>query len=147
MFHFNGPTCRAEGSCPRGLHYYFDFVAETEFSFTSVDDLLEIGTSCRVTRGGSGQHRAFLGVNNFLSIPSKAKTPTINALEFVRPRVEACAAANDNRAVSFLYVDFWSIGDVLEYSRMHNSGLGANANTNVGTASTTAKAGNSWLRY
>jgi hypothetical protein len=124
MFHFNGPQCEVASSCPQGLHYYFDYVAETEFSNPDVDSLLNTTFSCRITRGGAGKNRAFFGVNNFLKVPSEVMAPTINAKSFVQARVSACAAANAGIAVSFLYVDHWNVGDVLAVSMAHNQALG-----------------------
>lgn len=123
MFHFNGPQCEQPNSCPQGLHYYFDYVAETEFSIPDVDSLLNTTFSCRITRGGSGKNRAFFAVNNFLSIPSEATAPTINGNSFLKSRIEACATANGGIDVSFLYIDHWSVGDVLDYTMAHNQGL------------------------
>lgn len=129
MFHFNGATCEEPESCPVGLHYYFDYAAETEFSFDTLDDLLDTATSCQIKRGGSGEYRAFFGVNNFLRIPSQTLAATTNSVDFVRPRVEACINANEGNDVSFLYVDYWSIGDVLGYVITHNRNLLPELNT------------------
>jgi hypothetical protein len=123
MFHFNGPLCEESNSCPQGFHYYFDYVAETEFSISDVGSLLNTTFSCRITRGGAGINRAFFSVNNFLQIPSETMAPTINARNFVQARVDACAAANGGIAVSFLYVDHWNVGDVLAFAVAHNQVL------------------------
>ena len=120
-------------------------MAETESEFDAVEDLLDVANSCQVTSGGDGEHKAFLGVNNFLKLPSRNNTPSLNALEFLKPRVAACSAVNENTAVSFLYVDFWSIGKVLEYVNTHNMGLEIAASS--GDLSTTTRAGNQWLRH
>jgi hypothetical protein len=123
MFHFNGPLCGQPTSCPEGFHYYFDYVAETEFSIPDVGSLLNTTFSCRITRGGAGESRAFFSVNNFLKIPSEAMAPTVNARSFLQARVDACAAANGGIDVSFLYVDHWDVGDVLAFAVAHNQGL------------------------
>jgi len=128
LYHYNGPTCdnddEVSSSCPLGLHYYFDYVAETEFSFDSVADLQETESSCRITRGSTGKHRAFLGVNNFIKLPSLNKAPELNSFDFLSQRVQDCVAHNKGWAVSFLYVDFWSVGNVLEYVQEYNRELG-----------------------
>ena len=124
MFHFNGPQCLQPSSCPEGLHYYFDYVAETEFSIPDVSSLLNATYSCRITRGGSGRNRTFFSVNNFLNIPSEATAPTINAISSLKSRIDACTAFNGGIDVSFLYIDHWNVGDVLDYARAYNQGLG-----------------------
>lgn len=123
LFHYNGPTCQQPEECPPGFHYYFDYAAETEFEFATVEDMIPTEASCRISRGGSGKHRAFFGINNFLQIPQSDLAPTVNELDFVRARVETCASVNSILDVSFLIVDHWSIGGVLEFAKEHNQQL------------------------
>jgi hypothetical protein len=120
MFHYNGPTCEQPQSCPPGLHYYFDYAAETAFEFKSVAELLDTETSCQITRGGSAKHRAFFGINNFLQTPQEDLARTINAMGFLKPRVATCSATNGGLDVSLLSVDYWSIGNVVDFAREHN---------------------------
>ena len=124
MFHFNGPNCELPQQCPPGFHYYFDYVAETQFQFGSVENLLNTDASCRITRGESGKHRAFFGINNFLQLPHADVAPTINAIDFLKSRVETCMSLNGGIDVSFLYADHWSIGDLLAFANEYNRQLG-----------------------
>ena len=121
MFHYNGPTCRSEGECPPGLHYYFDYVAETEFQFSTIESFENVEYSCQITRGGNARFMSFFGVNIFLTMPDPLGANTLNSLEFIRNRVAACSEFNENKTVNFVYFDFWSVGNILEYATTYNS--------------------------
>lgn len=141
VFHLNGPTCReGESSCPKGLHYYFEYFQETEFQFETVDDLLDVETSCLVTRGAGTSTGDFFAVNNFVTAqgaaaflsesPPQVVANTVNARDFASERIQSCAAFIEKGAyrgeddVNLLYVDYWSVGDIIEVVQEHNQNLG-----------------------
>ena len=141
VFHLNGPTCReGESSCPDGLHYYFEYFQETEFQFETVDELLDVEQSCLVTRGAEASTGVFFAVNNFVTPQSAAaflgeSSPevvarTVNARDFASERIQNCAtfiaegAYRGEDDVNILYVDFWSVGDIVEVVQEHNRNLG-----------------------
>ena len=135
----NGPTCReGEGpACPVGLHYYFEYFQETEFQFDSIEELLDVGYSCLVTRGAVASTGAFFSVNNFVTFSGgaflsdpEAIAATANALDFAQTRIRDCEAliqAGPYRGegdVNVMYVDYWSIGDMVQVVQEHNRDLG-----------------------
>lgn len=138
IFHFNGFNCRQPGSCPTGFHYYFDYVAETSFTFETVDSLLATNSSCEITRGGSGDYRAFFGINNFLELPDINSAIVTNTMEFITDRVSACTTFQGLDYVSFLYVDFWNQGQVMEFVMNYNTNLGWKNVTDLSESSSTS---------
>ena len=141
VFHFDGPTCReGESSCPKGLHYYFEYFQETEFQFETVDELLDVESSCLVTRGAGASTGAFFAVNNFVTAqgaaaflsesPPVVVAETVNAKDFASERIENCAAwiqegpYRGEGDVNVMFVDYWSVGDMVEVVQEHNLGLG-----------------------
>lgn len=143
VFHLNGPDCQideeGEGSlCPDGMHYYFEYFQETEFEFDSVDALKDVGTSCLVTRGATSSTGVFFAVNNFVtsstadafSTDVEATAAEVNALDFANRRIKKCAALiqegpyRGEGDVNVMYVDYWSIGDIVQVVQEHNQNLG-----------------------
>jgi len=122
MFHYNGPTDCSSGQCPPGLHYWFDYAAETEFSFQEVDDLRENEISCAVTRGG-GSSYDFFAVNAFTTPASKRDSETINMEGFLNERINNCTLYQAMLDVNLVTVDFWSIGDLPELVQKRNNEL------------------------
>ena len=123
LFHLNGPTSCANGACPDGFHYWFDFAAETEFSFTTASDFEDTATSCAITRG-AGSTKEFLAVTSFVTPPNEDEAVIINAKAALENRIQACSQYT-GLDVNLLYVDFWSIGDLPEVVQTHNKALAA----------------------
>lgn len=108
MFHLNGPNNCNDNACPPGLHYWFDFAAETAFSFSTAGDLEDTATSCEITRGN--QNADFFAITNFVTPPIKSTVRDINTLDFIEKRIADCSAINNGMIASMVYVDYWSIG-------------------------------------
>jgi len=132
FFHYNGKeSCSSSsGNCPRGLHEWFDFAAETEFSFPTVLDVQNVASSCRITRGGSNSESSdrlrwkFFGVNVFLSLANEAASRQLNAAAFLRQHLQDCASRNEGYGgVNLVLVDFWSVGDTLDVVHEYNAAL------------------------
>ena len=121
MFHYNGPQCNGDVACPAGLHYWFDYAVETEFSFDSVDDVLELPRACTITRGST--RSAFFGVNSFVSPPRISSAETINAYDFAKDRIANCSALQSGLDVNVVYADFWSEGDLPRVTQEYNRAL------------------------
>ena len=121
MFHYNGPNDCSNGQCPPGLHYWFDYAAETEFSFGEISDLEDTETSCQITRGG-GSTMDFFGVNAFTTPPSQTDAKTVNLQSFLENRIDACSS-DRGIDVNLVTVDFWSIGDLPEVVQSRNKAL------------------------
>jgi len=120
LFHFNGPEC-AVTSCPPGLHDWFKYAAETEFSFSDVNEILHTTTSCEITRGFTSL-RNFFGVNNFVTRANEDDSRILNSLNFAEDRIEACSAQQE-LDVNVLSVDFWKSGEIPEVVSRHNKAL------------------------
>ena len=121
LFHFNGPTSCANGACPDGFHYWFDFAAETEFNFESADEFADATTSCDITRG-AGSTMEFFAVTNFVTPPDESVAEVVNSKESVESRIQACSDFQ-GLDVNLVYVDFWSIGDLPEVVQTYNKAL------------------------
>jgi len=139
MFQFNGPTCSDNEPCPEGLHFWFNYGAESEFNFPTKQDIEDISTSCKVTRGNPVESRGFLGISNFVSPPDEDTAKEINTREFIEKRLEDCSTFNNNMDINALLIDFWSIGDLLEVTQEHNKKLGAAKQRRRRAATTTTK--------
>lgn len=143
MFHYNGPnTCNDEtleyGGCPYGLNYYFDYAVETEFEFTTVANIEDTANSCKIQRGAFRSTGAFFGVNNFLTVLSnterKEASLILNQKDFAYKRIADCKESAEidpynpsnpkQGDVNFLFVDYWSFGDIIEVVQTHNEHLG-----------------------
>jgi hypothetical protein len=121
-----------EFRCPPGMYDWFQFAAETEFSFESVSSLQNEEESCRVTRGvDPPSSAAFLGVNVFLNVPNPDASEVLNGADFLEPHLRTCVQYNGRNegryssgsGVNALLVDFWDRGNVLEVVRAYNSQL------------------------
>ena len=121
FFHYNGPFCQTPDECPAGFHYWFDFAAETEFSFDGVSDVEDTSRSCAITRG-AGSTRDFFGINNFVRFPSIRAARTMNEAGFLNSRIDACSGINGLQA-NLVIVDFWSEGNLLEIVQERNKAL------------------------
>lgn len=129
LFHLNGPNSCADGACPDGFHYWFDFAAETAFDFATVDELDDSSTSCEITRG-AGSSMDFFAVTSFLTPPSESESVAINAQAALESRIQACSQYNGGLDVNVLYVDFWNIGDLPQVVQEHNKALAARRRKN-----------------
>ena len=81
---------------------------------------------------------AFLGVNNFVTtgafdVDSQLlSAETTNSLDFANQRIQKCSQLvkggtyRGDGNVNFLFVDFWSIGDIVEVVQEYNVALGEN---------------------
>ena len=138
MFHMDGPKCNGDESCPPGMHYYFDYATETESEAATVENLMN-SVTCRMKRSPMFTSTgAFFGLSNYVTIigsNNKQKVSTqANQRDFLQKRIDACSksaltdsynpAIPKTGDVNFLYVDFWSLGDVVEVVQSHNRALG-----------------------
>ena len=123
IFHYGGPLCYLnEYDCPPGFHDMFYFGAETQFKFNSVARLENRTYSCEITRGANSRRR-FFGLNNFITLPSFEAADIVNQEAFVSQHVQACETMND-LDVNFVYVDFWTRGNLPQYVQNANRVLG-----------------------
>jgi len=131
FFIYNSDSCAVVG-CPPGFHDWFAYAAETQFSFESIDSLVDdVERACTITRGGSGT-RDFFGINIFLSIPSRTAAEQFNDFVFLESHVETCSNQTGLKP-NLILVDFGAIGDVLEYVQDYNLALASTTSTEAPT--------------
>ena len=123
IFHYNGPDCQ-EVSCPPGLdHSWFQYGSETEYDFESAAEMQEYERSCPVDRGPQGAD--FFGINAFVTagigLPSKSEAEVANEFSFLLERTQECTQRNGLSVVNVVWVDFWSIGDLVQLTQQLNS--------------------------
>lgn len=75
--------------------------------------------------------KTFFGLNNFVSTPTLAAAQTMNTFDFIQNRIEACSTLNDNLDVNFVYVNYWSVGDLPQLVQEKNTALAARRKLNV----------------
>mmetsp|Transcript_2438 Transcript_2438/g.3410 ORF Transcript_2438/g.3410 Transcript_2438/m.3410 type:complete len:333 (-) Transcript_2438:644-1642(-) len=125
-FHHEGPTCSVEGECPTGLHYYFDYVGESDFITESVAEMKDYTNSCPITRGSESKNgrENLYAVNNFLTTPNENVAASTNELLFIKERVEGC---KDETGLlpNMVIIDFWSLGDLPEFTQEENKARAA----------------------
>jgi hypothetical protein len=121
MFHYNGPRCEGNGTCPPGFHYWFDYAIESEFSFVTVSDVEVVEKSCNVTRGST--RTTFYGVNSFVSPPSQSESQILNSYDFAKARISACSDYYSGLDVNLVFADFWEEGDLPRVTQDHNAAL------------------------
>lgn len=120
FFHYNGEECTSTNSCPFGFMNWFDYAAESTFSFVDTAALDDKASACRVTRGVDST--AFYGVNVFTSITTAAACAVLNDAEFLRNHLTTCADITQ-RQVNVVLVDCWDTGDVLSVVHELNEAL------------------------
>ena len=122
VFQYNGPDCAVASACaPLGINNYFTYTAETDFDFGSIEEMRNVEESCKITRGPK-DGASFYGVNTFVTPPDENTAEIVNSLSFIRRRLNRCAAVA-GLIPNFIYVDFWSNGDVPFISQARNVAL------------------------
>jgi len=110
IFYFNGGTC-ANGTCPPGFKYFYNYAAETQFESASLADLQNAEYSCEITRKPreDALPADFFVVNNFVTPPDPDASGVANSKNFLSNRLTDCANQVSMRP-NFVYLDFWSEG-------------------------------------
>jgi hypothetical protein len=127
FFHYNGERCdTTAATCPNGLMNWFDYAAESEYSFATIEALQDHETACRVTRGDttsslSSSNHVLYGVNVFTNVPSPENCAAVNAAAFLRSHLTNCATIARRSMVNVLLVDCWNVGDVLSVVYEYNT--------------------------
>lgn len=122
FFHYNGERCNSTSSttCPFGFMNWFDYAAESEFSFANTSALNNKESACNVTRGRSST--SFYGVNIFPRIANVQACVVLNDAEFLRTHIAACANIT-RRDVNLILIDCWEIGGALAVVQEYNDAL------------------------
>jgi hypothetical protein len=123
VFHFRGPSCDEPGSCPPGLHWYNRYAIDTQWNLNSLAAVANSANSCTFTRTPGAASKTFFGLNNFISIPTQSDAQTMNEYNYISDRIETCSALNDDLEVNFVYVDFWSEGDLPRLVQERNAAM------------------------
>lgn len=112
-FFYRGESCTKGVDCPVGFNPWFQYAAETQFSFPFIWSFDDKARACEITRGGSGT-RDFFGVNIFVT-PSRFISPVlrVHKADFLRNHLQACKDLNGGLQPNVVLVDFWDVGDVM----------------------------------
>jgi len=120
MFHYNGPNCNIEpGACPAGLHQYYTYASDNDWSHESVESIEDRTSSCELRPNGVNND-VFVGLNNFVSPPSQSSAQTLNSYSAVSNYVDTCSAMLGTD-INFVLVDFWSEGELPRFTQNHNN--------------------------
>jgi hypothetical protein len=128
LFYVSSPN--GSGVHPPGIHYFFDYGMQNEFSYESVDDLRDTLGSCSLRSAGSGGTREWFLINAFVTrvqfgvqvAPSREAAAEINTIQFSEPLLDACEQFHGQK-VNLIVVDFWSEGNLPALVDQHNAAL------------------------
>lgn len=119
MFHYNGPNCLTDGTCPDGLHYYYDYASDTDWENDSVSSIQDTATSCLLRANSGANTNTWIGVNNFVSPPSQEAAAVLNSYSEAKNLIDTCSTILGTD-VNFLLADFWSEGELPRVAQEHN---------------------------
>eukprot|EP00970_Alexandrium_tamarense_P003407 scaffold530_cov193-Alexandrium_tamarense.AAC.35 len=108
--HGDGMQSCATMSCPEGVMYTYDHFAQTAMGDT---------TSCDATRDnidGFGYYLMNHFENDSNDLPSEANAEKLNSYDYLEGRFGGC----EERVPSVVAVDFWDVGDVLNFAKDSN---------------------------
>lgn len=127
---YNGQNCYDSGVvCPPGIMDYFRYATETEYSFSSVDEISNVSKSCYRTRGRP--LAPFFGINMFVTLPDMEAAAVVNQKDYIQNHIEECSRFN-NRTANAVYVDFWNEGDLPEVVQLHNKQIAIQLQNDTG---------------
>jgi len=120
MFHYNGPRCEANSAtCPDGLHYYYHYASDNDWEHPDIASIQNRLDSCELKKNGQNKN-VFVGLNNFVSPPSRESAKKLNAYSEVTDYVITCTELLETD-INFLLVDFWSEGDLPQITQSLNT--------------------------
>lgn len=136
LFHYAGPSC-SEETCPPGFKEWFFYGAETQFQNENVEAI-----SCPIDRGNSGV-QLFYAINDFVSnpLPSRNSAQTLNSASFLENLIDSCSNI-ENRDVNLVWIDFWELGDLVEFTQRHNLQLVQQSSQSQQSSSSTGSGNN-----
>jgi len=122
MFHYNGPDCVNDPSlCPDGLIDYRGYASDNNWEHDDVESIEDRSNSCELRKNGVNS-KTFVGLNNFVSPPSRKDAKTLNEYSAAANYVDACTVILQTN-INFLLVDFWGEGDLPRFTQDHNAAL------------------------
>ena len=120
MFHYNGPDCNLDPSaCPDGLHLYYLYAQDNEWSNDSIASIQDTTTSCELKQNGINRNW-FVGLNNFISPPSQSSAQVLNSYSAANDYVDTCSSVLGTD-INFIISDFWSEGELPRFTQDHNT--------------------------
>jgi hypothetical protein len=123
VFHHRGPACDEPGTCPPGLHHYYEYAIDTQWNLNGLPEVADSANSCAFTRTPGVASKTFFGLNNFIIIPAQSNAQIMNEYNYVSDRIETCSSLNDDLDVNFIYVDFWNEGDLPRLVQERNTAM------------------------
>ena len=122
MFHYNGPDCNENfWECPGGLHQYYNYASDNNWDYPSISSINNRTNSCPLRKNGINNDE-FVGLNNFVSPPSRESAQKLNQYSAATDYVENCSLLLETD-INFLLVDFWSEGDLPRFTQDHNAAI------------------------
>jgi len=120
MFHYNGPDCNLDPSaCPDGLHLYYLYAQDNEWSNDNIASIQDTTTSCELKQNGINRNW-FVGLNNFISPPSQSSAQVLNSYSAANDYVDTCSSVLGTD-INFIISDFWSEGELPRFTQDHNT--------------------------
>jgi hypothetical protein len=129
IFQHDDANCEA-GSCPFGVHNTYSYMFETPFQQKGAVELLDFKATCVVNRGWSNAD--FVVSNHFATdaqgLPDYDIAAVVNTMDILESRTQGCLdffeqSRYGQETINLLVVDFWHLGDVLEFVFRYNSKL------------------------
>lgn len=112
MFHYNGPDCNQfPDECPSGLHWYYSYASDNDWEHGTVSSISNYESSCALRGNSGGNQVDWVGLNNFVTPPSKDAAQRLNAYDAAKTYVDTCAATLNND-INFIIADFWEQGEL-----------------------------------
>lgn len=109
------------------MHYWPDYGRETDVKRlrdgTEVEHMAE---ACHLDIGEGSEtplvekSQQFHGLNHFVPMPDHKLSEKLNDFDFLQQRTESCAKKHSSIAFNLVSVDFWSVGNVVEFVQRQN---------------------------
>lgn len=123
LFKHNGINCYDTGSngCIGRILEFHKYAQETDYDFSSVEEIETYSVSCPGTRGTSSTND-FYAINHFVTKwhgPSLDSAQKINTKSAVQARIAACERRT-KLDVNVVAIDFWQEGGLLQVAQEIN---------------------------
>ncbi len=112
VFQFRGPACDETEPCPPGIHPYYRYAINTQWNLANLNAVANSTFACTFAQAPEALGKTFFGLNNFVSPPVQSSARKMNEYDYVANRIDTCSSFHGGLEVNFVYIDFWSEGDV-----------------------------------
>jgi len=98
---------------------YYQYAADNDWEHLNIGSIENRLNSCELKKNGINNYE-FVGLNNFVSPPSRGTAEKLNSYSTATNYVDECSALI-NTDINFLLVDYWSEGDIPRVTQDHNA--------------------------